>query len=224
MGRYKLVDPTGLPADEDLELLVNKLSLFNHFVAKANGWLKYFRFDANKAHLEHSLRTFVLADKLVDLIRFESTEFQSKLYWREQSSKLYMKAVEVCHLLNRPKEAYYFMERNKALLLLEDLTNEQAKEIARVPAKKAQREFDLKRAIFLSENKLQEDIGLLRGDSIAVLKEVIRDNKYKYKKFVDSLNKTYPNYAKFKRKWTYCLFNNCNQIIFQKIKQRFTIF
>ena len=30
-----------------------------------------------------------------------------------------MLAVKVCHLLNQPEDAFYFMEKNKALLLLE---------------------------------------------------------------------------------------------------------
>lgn len=68
-----------------------------------------------------------------------------------------MKAVQACHLLDRPEKAFHFMERNKALLLLEGVTKEQAKEIVQLPDSIAQREFDLKRSIFLSENELQNN-------------------------------------------------------------------
>lgn len=189
-----------LPSDDDLELIKEKLPMLEHLIAKANGWIKYYEYDGKMHHLIEALRTFSLADKLIDIIRSESTEYQSKLYWREQSASLYVEAAKVCHLLKKPEKAYYFMERNKAVLLLEDLTNEEAKEIANIPHKKAQKEFDLKRAIFLSENKLQENIEQLSDDSLSALKKTILENKNRYEKFIDSLEKSYPQYAKFKRK------------------------
>ncbi|MDO6761470.1 CHAT domain-containing protein [Tamlana sp. 2_MG-2023] len=188
------------PTFEDLKLVDNKLSMLDHFVAKANGLITFYKQENNKKHLTEALKTFKLADKIVDFIRHESSEYQSKLYWRKQSSYLYMQAVKVCQLLNRPGDAFYFMERNKALLLLEDISNEEAKAIGQIPLEVAQKEFDLKRAIFLSENKLEEHINHLGIDSLAVLKRTIRELKYTYEKLVDSLNTTYPNYTKFKRK------------------------
>ncbi len=189
-----------LPDSKTLELASNKLTLLNHLTVKANGWLRYYQSDFNITHLNHALNTFKKADELIDIIKRENTEFQSKVYWREQSSELYANAVETCFLLKRPEEAFYYMERNKALLLLEDLSNEDAKQIANIPTEKAQQEFNLKRAIFLSENKLQEQKGLIDNDSLEVLKTTIRNNKYNYEKFIDSLEVSYPNYAKFKKK------------------------
>ena len=188
------------PLQKSLEFSPEKAILLGHLIAKANGWISYYDNTGNNQHLINAHETFTKADQLIDLIRFESTEQQSKLFWREKGSSLYMKAVVVSNLLNRPQEAYYFMERNKALLLLEDLTNEEAKEIAQIPTEKAQQEYDLKRAIFLSENQLQENIDLLNSDSLAVLKQTVRKQKYNYEKFIDSLEKTYPDYAKFKKK------------------------
>ncbi len=199
IDREQAIDIDTNPPLADLELLPNKTSLLNHIITKANGWIKYYEYDGNKEHLTHALETFALADQLVDLIRFESVEYQSKLYWREQGAALYMKAVEVCHLLNKPEEAFHFMERNKALLLLEDLTNEEAKEIAQIPNKAAEREFNLKRDIFLSENSLQEASNE-SNKAIVALKDSIRESKYRYELFVDSLNESYPDYAKFKKK------------------------
>lgn len=199
IDKNKVIRYEDIPTLKDLELVPEKVYLLNHIVTKANGWLKYYYFNNNKTHLVHALETFALADQLVDLIRFESTEYQSKLYWREQGSSLYMKAVEVCHLLNKSEEAFHFMERNKALLLLEDLTNEEAKEIANLPQELAQREFILKREIHLSENSLQETEEV-NPEFIVRLKDSIRKNKYRYERFVDSLNKSYPDYVKFKKK------------------------
>ncbi|MCW5516249.1 CHAT domain-containing protein [Muriicola sp. Z0-33] len=187
-----------LPALELLEYSANKVKLLNHIVTKANGWISYYEYENKKEHLIHALETFTLADKLVDLIRAVSNEQASKLYWREKSSALYMKAVEVCFLLNQPEKAFYFMERNKALLLLEDLGQEEAKVIAQIPPLLSAREFSLKRQIFLAENTLfeSEDDDKASMDSLKLL---VNENKYTYQNFIDSLNTAYPDYAKYKR-------------------------
>ncbi len=188
-----------LPSVQDLEFASEKILLLNHIVTKANGWLKYFEDDKNQEHLMHSLETFALADELVDIIRSESTEYQSKLFWREKGASLYAKAVEVCFLLNKPEEAYYFMERNKALLLLEDVTSEQAKEIAQLPQSMIKREYELKQAIFLAENELQNSI-LKSQDTLSILKLHVYESKQRFNTFVDSLGTVFPEYAKIKKK------------------------
>jgi CHAT domain-containing protein len=186
-----------LPSLNDVELAVNKQSLLNHLVTKANAWLTWYEHEPDPEHLEHALETFDLADQLVDLIRFESTEQQSKLYWREKGASLYLKAVEVCYLLNLPEKAFYFMERNKALLLLEDLGHEEAKRIAGLPLEAAQNEFKLRRQIFLAENDLSE---AGRDEVLKDLKNAVRLAKTNYEDFIDSLNTAYPDYARYKRK------------------------
>ncbi|TPN87697.1 CHAT domain-containing protein [Aquimarina algicola] len=192
---------TDLVSKEELEVIADKDRLLGHLISKANGWVTYYRHDLNKNHLEKALQTFILADHLADLIRFESTEYKSKLYWREKGAVLYMNAVEVCYLLEKPKKAYYFIEKNKAILLLEDITHEQAKKNAKLPDHIAKREFDLKRKIYLSENNLQ-NTNTFSKDSITILKNKIYNHKQAHEKFVDSLAKAYPNYAEIKKKPT----------------------
>lgn len=194
----KIKDLDDVPTAEILTQTEDKLSLLNHLVTKANGWLSFYKHDTNNSHLNNALKTFRKADDLIDLIKSESTEYQSKLYWRAQSSNLYLKAIEVCFLLKRPEEAHYFMERNKALLLLEDLSHEDAKQVSGLPMKTTEREFQLKRAIYLSENKLQEEVSSLEDQAIADLKEKVFNTKYNYDLFIDSLEHSFPNYAKFK--------------------------
>ena len=198
-----------LLSEEEMQLSANKISLLNHIVTKANGWLRYYEYDGNKNHLEHALKTFDLADQLVDIIRSYSTEQQSKLFWREKGSSLYMKAVQTCHLLDRPEDAFYFMERNKALLLLEDVTNEQAKEIAQLPDSIAKREFELKRAIYLAENELQNlEVG--SEEKEVGLKDLIFKRKREYEQFTDSLATDFPNYTNLKKKVEVLSFEDFN--------------
>lgn len=186
---------------QELEVAVNKYYLLHHLIQKANGWMQYYHHDNDKNHLKEALKTFKLADKLVDIIRFESTEYKSKLFWREQGASLYRKAVETCYLLEKPEEAYYFMEKNKALLLLEDITNEQAKENTKLPMVIAKREFALKKEIYLSENELNISQKLPK-DSIQIIKDKVYKNKRMYEQFVDSISKIFPEYALNKKKIT----------------------
>ncbi len=188
-----------LPKTQELEVATDKISLLDHLIAKANAWLKYYQFDDNKTHLEEALKTFTHADGLIDVIRNESTEYQSKLFWREKGASLYMKAVEVCYLLKKPQEAFHFMERNKALLLLEDITSEQAKDIAKIPQAIAKREFELKRAIYLSENEFQNMTSASK-DTLELLNAKVYKSKRQYELFTDSLAVAYPEYAKIKKK------------------------
>ena len=193
------IDPSELPAIEDLELATEKTFLLGHIVAKANAWLSYFEHDQDNEHLIKALQTFTLADKLVDVLRSESTEYQSKLFWREKGASLYTKAVEVCFLLTKPEEAFYFMERNKALLLLEDVTAEQAKEITQLPRQIIQREYELKQAILLAETKLTNS-NVQSKDSIGLLKSKVFLHKEQFIRFTDSLSNSFPEYARLKKK------------------------
>ena len=197
-GTKEAVKFNALPNSQELEVATDKISLLGHLIAKANGWLKYYQFDSNKKHLEEALKTFSLADGLIDVIRSESTEYQSKLFWREKGASLYMNAVEVCYLLKKPEAAFHFMERNKALLLLEDITGEQAKEIAKLPQSMAKREFELKRAIYLAENELQNTSNPSKGNIDGLTAKVFKSKRI-YDVFTDSLTTFFPDYAKLKK-------------------------
>ena len=189
---------TTLPDIEELKVSPHKTDLLGYLIDKANAWITYYTYDPQEDYLTQALNTFKLADQLVDVIRFESTQFQSKLFWRSQSADLYMKAVKVCHQLDDPVTAFYFMEKNKAILLLEDVTQESAKENARLPERLSLREYDLRRLIHLAE----EDLNDRRFDEPRVvdsLRDAVYDRKNQYRSFIDSLETGYPDYYAYKR-------------------------
>ncbi|MEO0483042.1 MAG: hypothetical protein AAF138_05420 [Planctomycetota bacterium] len=174
-----------LPHIDAVKTSPHKLDLLSYLTDKANAWITYYAHDHQAKYLERALETFTIADQLVDVIRFESTEFQSKLFWRAQSADLYMKAVGACYELGHLESAFYFMEKNKALLLLEDLTHEKAKENAQLPEALSQREFALKRMIHLAEQDLNEakhgttaNIDALRNAVDAIERRAQRFGRY----------------------------------------------
>lgn len=180
---------------EELKIVPSKFYLLNHLIQKASAWLRAYKSQEQKDHLYKALETFQMADHIIDVIRQEALEEQSKLYWLEKGTSLYLNAVEVCYLLDRPEVAYYFMEKNKALLLLSDLSNEQAKENAKLPDDIANREFLLKRTIFLVENEIHQQSDQ-NSDALEALRNNIYQAKSDLEQFQDSLTLAYPDYAR----------------------------
>ncbi|WP_299255113.1 CHAT domain-containing protein [uncultured Aquimarina sp.] len=167
---------------------------------------KYENAEASKKYIEEALTYLKEADELIDLIKLENTHRASKLFWREQASDLYINLVKIYQLLNDPKSAYFYLEKNKALLLLEDLTEERSKDFFNIPEHIVQRERLLKRKIAKAQNDLdlsEKD----QGESI-----ILFDKKEEYEQFIDSLRYTYPKYYQSK--------NNTNIVSFkQTIKE-----
>ncbi|CAM1345287.1 CHAT domain-containing protein [Tenacibaculum amylolyticum] len=181
-----------------LEEVRDKYFLLSHIIRKAKGLLAYYQIDKKITHIENALIAFKTADRLIDIIRFESTEVQSKLFWREKGADLYVGAVEACYLLNKPEEAFYFMEKNKAILLLEDITNNQAIENSKLPVYLANKEFQLKNNINTIENKLQ-GISKKELEKVEEIKRALYLSKRTYASFIDSLMVAYPDYRKYKK-------------------------
>ncbi|TCI90205.1 CHAT domain-containing protein [Tenacibaculum sp. M341] len=184
---------------KSLEEAKDKYFLLHHLIQKAKAFIAYYHAEKDVKHLQSALVTFESADKLIDIIRFESTEVKSKLFWREQGADLYLGAVEVCYLLNNPAKALYFMEKNKAILLLEDISNYQAVKNAKLPLDIASKEVALKNEIHKLESKLQQ-VSKKENNNIESVKRALYLSKRKYATFVDSLVVAYPEYGKYKRK------------------------
>lgn len=182
--------------NEDLELVKEKHELLNHLLTKSKVLIAYYKHNNNTNYLEQALSVFKTADKLVDIIRFRSNENLSKLYWREKSALLYANAVEVSYLLNKVEDAYYFMERNKAILLLENISNQQAKSLAKLPDSISEREFELKQNVLLAENALYNAKGEEKKN---FFRDSVYQSKSKYENFIAYLETNYSSYVDFKK-------------------------
>ena len=119
-----------LPSEEVLSTVENKVDLLGYLVDKANLLLLL----KEDRHLQLALKLYALCDQIVDTIYFESREDFSKLFWREKASDIYLNATEISYLLDKPEDAFYYIEKSKALLLLENITNNKAKTLARLPS------------------------------------------------------------------------------------------
>ncbi len=142
-----------------------------------------------------ALENIILADKLLDAIKQESLETNSKLFWQEEASELYLFAVNACHRMDKPEQAFYFMEKNKAILLLENINENEMKILNNVPAVFLEKELELKYNIHNLENELNSSKGK-KND----LENKYHSLKIDYKNLIESLKKEYPQYYDYKTK------------------------
>jgi len=176
------------------ELLINsthKIKLLNILPQIAESYLLQYQQEKDPTLLQNSLFYFLLADKTIDYLKINSSAHRSRLFWREVSSDIYGKALKVCYLLKDAEQAFYFMEKNKALLLMEDITKEKFKQSLLISQELLTEETRLKREVLLSELAL-------RNEDSKILKDSIQNMHIKWeqslKRLQDSIYKNSTNY------------------------------
>ncbi len=107
MRRYKRIEYL-------VDLLIDKADVYREKYRVAR--------DANAFH--ESIRIYKVADQLINKIKTEQSDFQSRLFWRSDTRRLYEHAIEACYDYKDTTEAFYFFERSRAILLNDEL-NEQ---------------------------------------------------------------------------------------------------
>jgi CHAT domain-containing protein len=115
-------DPRADPMPDAIRLSAYKEYLLTLIWEKADTWLDYAKRGAqSRPKLEQALRTYQLADQMIDRMRWEQSGQQSKLHWRRQTHALYERALETCYRLGNAEQAFYFFEKSRAVLLADKL-------------------------------------------------------------------------------------------------------
>lgn len=190
-----------VPDIEMLKSIDNKVDLLGYIIDKANVLLLIKQEKFKTQYLQLALNLYALSDLLVDVIYYESREDFSKLFWREEASNFYLNATEVAFYLNKVELAFHYIEKSKAILLLENITTSKAKVLANLPENLINREYDhisnIKKAeeALFSLKKTAQNIEIV--DS---LKNEVFSKKQEYTLFIDSLEMAYPRYHSFKKK------------------------
>ena len=79
-------------------------------------------------HYEHALATYRRADELLDLMRQDQLLEDTRNYWRADARKLYEEAIDVAKAAGDPVSLFYFLEKARARLLLDELSAARAQE------------------------------------------------------------------------------------------------
>jgi len=139
----------------------------------------------NKGELKQIIKLYYLIDEIIDLIQINSLETASKLNWRKEASKSYGEAVRACYLANDFSGAYYFMEKNKSLLLIQDVLFQKVEGSKKVP-----------QSLITLKKNLQNDLYISERESLIVDNEtrrVILQKKNELHKIKDSISALNPN-------------------------------
>ncbi len=100
-----------------------KLDILDYLIENVEAGIKNYESTLKNNDLNKAIEISILVDKLISFIRLESIVDTSKLFWIRKAANFYMKAVTLSYYKNDVSQAFYFMEKNKALLLLEGLNN-----------------------------------------------------------------------------------------------------
>jgi CHAT domain-containing protein/tetratricopeptide (TPR) repeat protein len=184
-----------LPEISSIELSPYKKVVLGYLIDKTNAWIAFYEHTSQESYLHHAEETMALADAIVDQLYVESREELSKLFWRKKGADLYTRAVSICYKLNRPEKAFYYMEKSKGLLLLENISNIKARQFGAIPEAIIDKDYEMTSQIKNLEYNLQ--YANRKKDS---LKNYLFKLKIDYSHFIDSLETHYPVYHNLKKK------------------------
>jgi len=162
---------------EQLYKVSIKWQLLTELKEKALCYAHLYINHENQEDLESADRHLANAIELIDIMRAELSTDNTKIYWRRQTRSIYNTAIEIADWLGDKDKVLKYMEKSRALLLLDELNNKDAK--ALIPAVLAERERDLRDAF----TETQES-------------DLVKYNAYN--NFLDSLKIAYPRYYKYK--------------------------
>ncbi|QJW89550.1 CHAT domain-containing protein [Spirosoma taeanense] len=119
-----------LPGAQTIRLADQKDYLLTLIQDKADTWLDYAIANKNKPnYLTHALETYMVADQMIDFMRWEHTGQQSKLYWRDKTRAMYERAIETCYRLGNAEQAFRFLEKSRAVMLADKLNELGARQL-----------------------------------------------------------------------------------------------
>lgn len=158
-------------------------------------WFDYrIRVSLEKKNLAKVQYFQLQTDSLIDLMRKEHTEINSKLFWRENTHHFYEKAIEVSFQLKDLEKAFYFIEKSRAILLLDALSDLEANN--QLPYEVKIRKQRIQLEIEVLKQQLSGTAPNSKNFQQITLKLLAA--KDQYNNLIDSTEKTNPTYQKLK--------------------------
>ena len=156
---------------------------------KGDSWLALYNLNQEVGNLKYALAAYHDGDRMVDQMRWKQQGEQSKLFWREKTKRWYEKAIEASFLLNDPDQAFYFMEKSRAVLLNDKLAELGANN--KLPPNEAETE----RGLRIKLSSIAETSGNTEG---LTSNEEQRKAQRELSSFIKQLEKKYPSYYAYK--------------------------
>jgi len=155
---------------------------------KAETHLLMYEKTRNKKDLEKSVSYFKTTDEIFDSFTQNVSEFNSKLQWRKNATESYGRALKACYYANDVESAFFFMEKNKAILLTEAIDKQRTNRSFNLPKQVYELEMELKNSIIQQEKRLEID-----GPNVSISEDLLR-KKERLSSYWDSISSLYPSY------------------------------
>ncbi|MDX2194853.1 MAG: CHAT domain-containing tetratricopeptide repeat protein [Cytophagales bacterium] len=178
--------------------------LLTTYTLKAKALENYYIFKTlKKKHLMASMDLYLRCDTLIDNIRRSRVNKSDKISLGVVSNEVYDQAINTCLMLadvniNKKKYhelAFYFNEKSKSAVLLESISESNAKSFAGIPDTVLDMEAKLKADISYHEQKIAQ-----KSDEKTDKK--LRDKLFElnrtYEKFTKNMEQSYPEYYNLK--------------------------
>ncbi len=145
-------------------------------------------------YLRACLQSALTTDTVITQIRYTQLGEQSKLYWRNKTRDFFNDAIEACFAMNDTKNAFYFMEKSKAVLLNDKLNELNASNrLSKADASK--QEIYQIRIV-----ELQQQLSTLTDTSIKYqqVESQLINARGDFEHFIATLDQKYPSYYQYK--------------------------
>jgi CHAT domain-containing protein len=196
--------PNDISSNPDVKEYYNGHVLLYSLVYKAEAFEKrYLNKTLKFQDLRHAINTLQLGDSLIDKLRQHSTNESDKIALGVIASDLYSDGVRIATeaAANAWKKkpyyqlAFYFAEKSKSAVLLESISDANAKSFAGIPSTLMEQENNLKAAIALTTQKLSQKPGT---EEEKKLREKSYNLGREYETFTKNLEREYPSYFNLK--------------------------
>ncbi len=193
-GSYTPSNAASNPSAGVIRQVLDKTNLLAIIIQKGDILLRLYDAKAEQPLLQNALACYMLADTMVDFMRWEHSGKASKLFWREKTRGLYENAIKACYLLEEPGQAFHFFEKSRAALLQDELNDLGAAQLLR-PEDQA-RENELKAKVRDLQGQLSDqDVGEAQK---SLLRNQLFDAQESLIRFVRGLEVSNPSYYAYK--------------------------
>jgi len=172
----------------------SKRSLFYILRDYAKYHLIAYQQSKKTAMLSRALQYFSYADQVLNLMRQEHQGRQSKSFWREHSHDFYEWAIEASRLANDPTKAFYFLEKSRAILLLDDLKENNARKLLKADEQLKEKKYQAQ----IIELQMQLESKSEKSAEYQAIAKKLSATKDQFANFIKNLERQSPAYYEAK--------------------------
>jgi CHAT domain-containing protein/tetratricopeptide (TPR) repeat protein len=163
-------------------------------IHKGDAFRKRYEKKNQQADIQKAIGIYKVADQLLDRIKKEQLELESKLFWRRDTRQLYENAIEACYLSKNFNDAFYFFEKSRSVLLQDQLAEQrwidEASIFRQTQIKKRllqlEREYDTSAINSKQYIQLENQMFSLKRELALVQQQVRSNNPLYFQNYMDT--------------------------------------